>query len=66
MIELNVKDYCQECGHFEPDVYKNVLTAKGYIGYRTIISCQNRTSCEIIQRYLEDRIKRDSQEKQTS
>lgn len=71
MIELNVKDYCQECDRFEPDVYKNgLLAGELRYSYRTVISCKNRAICAAIQKHLEDQMKQNSQEnsqeKQTS
>ena len=58
MIKLDVKDYCQTCTEFEPDVES---PCKSYANNRpfaaavtdTIIKCQNREKCERLKQHLE-------------
>lgn len=67
MIKLKVKDYCQECEDFEPDVYKTVVMAEdGRLDNQTVIYCQSRDKCVAIHKYLKDLMERNSQEKHTS
>lgn len=60
MIRVDVKDYCQWCLDFSPDVTKPVK----YYGDGgeivlgdTIIQCEHARRCEAIKRYLESQMK---------
>lgn len=56
MIILKVKDYCQQCLEFEPDVQKPTAVCidneRRLIG-DTIITCEHSDRCEQIKNYLE-------------
>lgn len=58
MIELSVKDYCQECPDFDAkvtvkyDEIENVKGKKSKIIYTTV-TCKHAKRCEGIKRYLE-------------
>lgn len=60
MIELQVKDYCQACMDFEPDVEKPTRmygTDGSVIQTSTIVRCEYRRRCEHIKRHLEKQVK---------
>lgn len=61
MITVDVKDYCQDCMDFCPDVEKPTkYFSEGdeYVMGNTIVRCQYRKRCEAIKRYLERREKK--------
>lgn len=54
-IILDVKEYCESCLDFIPDVDKP-QREDGFYGDKwsdTVIHCKNRNRCEGIKRYLE-------------
>jgi hypothetical protein len=61
MIHLDIKEYCQCCVDFSPDV----INAKRYYNEDrqrmelsdTIVQCEHRRRCEAIRRYLEAQMK---------
>ena len=60
MIRVDVKEYCNACMDFSPDVTKPVK----YYGNNqeivlgdTIIQCEHARRCEAIRRYLEAQMK---------
>ena len=54
MIELRVEKYCQNCGDFEPDVYK----FEKYGGdTTTIVSCEHEKRCYNIVKHLKTSMK---------
>ena len=58
MIELNVEDYCQNCGRFEAEI---TTMEKGCTwqekSYNTIITCKNREKCKKLMEYLKSKMK---------
>ena len=60
MIKLDVKDYCQWCMVFSPDVTmptKYYGSGEEIIVGDTIVQCEYRKRCEAIRRYLEHQMK---------
>ena len=60
MIELQVKDYCNACLDFEPDVEKPVRMHGDngtVLQTNTIIRCSHSRRCEGLKRYLEKQMK---------
>ena len=56
MIELNAKEYCQDCLSFEPDIeppQKMYAVDGSMMQTNTIIRCKYYRRCESIKRYLE-------------
>ena len=59
MINLQVKDYCQDCPYFEPradklsaiDLFDKPLQTETYI------TCENKETCERIVEYLQTKAK---------
>lgn len=62
MIKLNVREYCQSCTEFDPDVeYPTTVRTTNGSGKEigdTIIRCKNRDRCEKIKNHLENYITR--------
>lgn len=56
MIILEVKDYCQSCQHFDPDVERpiNMYAEGGRIveSSPTIVRCEKRFLCERLSQHL--------------
>lgn len=53
MIELQVKDYCQNCPDFEPTVHKELSYADDEVIYSLMTVCCKYTSrCERIYKYI--------------
>lgn len=53
MVKLDIKDYCQTCPYFEPDVVtpSTMYTLDGSVLRKnedTIIKCNNREICEFV------------------
>lgn len=61
MISLHVRDYCQNCPDFQPDVEKNTL--EGYYDYEcitrtnTTIFCAYRKRCALMYERLTEELK---------
>lgn len=53
-IGLVLKDYCQNCDYFDPDVVKNVIFADGEATTSTMVYCQHKELCESIVKYLKE------------
>lgn len=56
-IELNVEDYCQNCGDFDAEVHKYPIDRRiddTSRDYRTVIVCTRKNRCAAIKRYLEN------------
>ena len=63
MIELNVKDYCQDCEAFDPDSETTKFYELGVsTSVLTIITCRNARRCEQFVRYLERKMRNDNGE----
>lgn len=60
MIRLKVKNYCENCGRFEPAVMKEATSVFSYHGdpyysaYDTTIRCEHEQCCETMAIYLKD------------
>ena len=56
MIIVDVKEYCQECPDFDPDVEKPAMFYADDIRYKflknTIIRCKYRQRCDSIQKHI--------------
>lgn len=55
MIELRVKDYCQDCPHFNPKIdmlYENFKP-------HTIISCEDEIRCSNIEARIKEKLKKE-------
>lgn len=48
MIQLDVKDYCHKCRDFEP-VAEHINSLNMSV---TVVRCEFRDKCEIIEQYL--------------
>lgn len=62
MIRFDIKEYCQSCMDFEPDIERPVKMFAGdevVIQTDTIVRCEYRGRCEAIRRYLEKSVKVD-------
>ena len=59
-FDLHLKDYCSNCGDFEPDVEKTEMTCFGDRApvYLTTITCENAGTCEQISERLKERCKK--------
>lgn len=67
MIKLDIREYCDRCPHFEPEVIEspevNVLTSYNvrdavekrvaFTHGDTIVKCSNRDRCAAIYEYME-------------
>lgn len=56
MIRLVVKEYCDACMDFSPDIERPIKMHSGdgeVIQTDTVIKCEHRGRCESIRRYLE-------------
>jgi hypothetical protein len=67
MIKLDVREYCDRCPHFEPEVVERprvyILTNYSFCGMvdkrmavthgDTVVKCCNRDRCEAIYEYME-------------
>ena len=66
MIKLDVREYCDSCPHFEPEVvmrpHAQIFTPFDPINFEkeivtitgdTIVKCCNRDRCEAIYEYME-------------
>lgn len=51
MIELDVKEYCQNCPDFEPHSIELVSGFKN-IPIATKVVCVNRERCEMIEKFI--------------
>lgn len=53
MIELQVKDYCQNCPDFEPTVDKELSYADNKVVYSLMtVCCKNASRCERIYKHI--------------
>lgn len=53
MIELQVKDYCQNCPDFEPTVDKKLSYADDEVIYSLMtVCCKNALRCERMHKYI--------------
>lgn len=56
MIKLDVENYCQECGDFEPGKETVILYAGDEpISRTTTVYCKYRGRCASIAKYLEEK-----------
>lgn len=69
MIRLDVREYCDRCPHFEPEVVKrpevDILTGWSFCEMAerrmaithgdTVVACCNRDRCECVYEYMEGR-----------
>lgn len=63
MIELKVKDYCQDCEAFDPVSDTTKLYELGVThSIETTVSCRNARRCEQFVRYLERKMRNDNGE----
>jgi hypothetical protein len=64
MIQIEVQGYCSDCCDFESDVVRPQRTrtddGKTVIQSDTIVRCKHRKRCESIARYLERKLKEES------
>lgn len=63
MIKLDIEEYCQNCGEFEPDVH--VIEFEefyGTISRETYVKCSHRDRCDSMVYYLKQRIEREKKE----
>lgn len=50
MIKLDIKEYCNDCRAFEPEVVTNYSSDMTHTD--KIVRCENAKKCEIMMRYL--------------
>lgn len=59
MIRLDIEKYCENCPDFEPSVYKysyeNGDMRQTDDVYETVISCEYKTRCHSIAKYMKMR-----------
>lgn len=56
MIRLDVENYCQECGDFEPGKETVILYSRDEpISRTTTVYCKYRDRCASIAKYLEEK-----------
>lgn len=62
MIKLSIKPYCQDCPMFDPEV----ITAYPLNGWEPLhtVQCVRKEECKHILRYLENRIAKETKEKE--
>ena len=59
MIKLNVEDYCQDCGHFEPECNScEFFHFDEPPTYDTYITCSRSHDCERIYKHLKKEAKK--------
>lgn len=57
-IELHIKDYCQNCVQFEPDLLKEpIYTSDGKMRIDMVVICRNRNKCNGMEEYIRKQIR---------
>ena len=60
MIKLDIREYCQDCTEFEPQVAQRPaqfasLSSDARVFGDTIVECEHRRHCEALYNYLKRR-----------
>jgi hypothetical protein len=70
MIELNVKEYCENCTEFEPETQTNVQHAcfddfmrgpEVIVSANTSVTCKHAQRCECIREFIEKEMKKEQE-----
>ncbi len=65
MIELKVKDYCHNCGCFEPiALSSNIWGAGRCLIRQTDVVCERANICETLHAHIRDEMKQESKDDQ--
>lgn len=56
MIKLDVREYCQACAEFEPQVTQRpelyISASENYFYGDTVVQCENRYKCKVLYNHL--------------
>lgn len=70
MIELNVKEYCENCTEFEPETQTNVRHVcfndftrdpEVIVSANTSVTCKHAQRCECIREFIEKEMKKEQE-----
>lgn len=65
MIKLSVKNYCDKCPEFEPDILMNKYETIGgdtVILGDCLVICKNREKCAKIENHLKEKLSKETKE----